>query len=121
MFKLCVNNSYKGSYGDVIVVGGVCGMVGVLVLVVCIVVFGGVGWVYVVFVDDGLVYDDKYFELMFCLVDCVEFGVSVVLVIGFGLGILCYVYDILVWVFDSEVDIVVDVDVLNLILVEFML
>jgi NAD(P)H-hydrate repair Nnr-like enzyme with NAD(P)H-hydrate dehydratase domain len=76
------NNSHKGSYGDVIVVGGARGMAGAPVLAARTAAFGGAGRVYVAFVDDGPAYDDKHPELMFRLADRVEFGASAALVVG---------------------------------------
>ncbi|WP_016835200.1 bifunctional ADP-dependent NAD(P)H-hydrate dehydratase/NAD(P)H-hydrate epimerase [Herbaspirillum lusitanum] len=112
------NNSHKGSYGDVIVVGGARGMAGAPVLAARTAAFGGAGRVYVAFVDDGLAYDDKHPELMFRLADRVEFAASAALVVGPGMGTSRHAHDILARALDSEAEIVVDADALNLISAE---
>jgi len=112
------NNSHKGSYGDVIVVGGARGMAGAPVLAARTAAFGGAGRVYVAFVDDGLAYDDKHPELMFRLADRVEFAASAALVVGPGMGTSRHAHDILGRALDSEAEIVVDADALNLISAE---
>lgn len=113
-----VNNSHKGSYGDVIVVGGARGMAGAPVLAARTAAFGGAGRVYVAFVDDGPAYDDQHPELMFRLADRVEFGASAALVIGPGLGTSRHAHDLLARALESEGDIVIDADALNLISAE---
>jgi len=112
------NNSHKGSYGDVIVVGGARGMAGAPVLAARTAAFSGAGRVYVAFVDEGPAYDDKHPELMFRLADRVEFGASAALVIGPGMGTSRHAHDILARALDSEADIVIDADALNLISAE---
>ncbi|MCP1572283.1 hydroxyethylthiazole kinase-like uncharacterized protein yjeF [Herbaspirillum rubrisubalbicans] len=112
------NNSHKGSYGDVIVVGGARGMAGAPVLAARTAAFGGAGRVYVAFVDDGLAYDDKHPELMFRLADRVEFGASAALVVGPGMGTSRHAHDLLARALESEADIVIDADALNLISAE---
>ncbi|MFJ3054340.1 NAD(P)H-hydrate dehydratase [Herbaspirillum sp. NPDC087042] len=112
------NNSHKGSYGDVIVVGGARGMAGAPVLAARTAAFGGAGRVYLAFVDEGQAYDDKHPELMFRLADRVEFGASAALVIGPGMGTSRHAHDILARALESEADIVLDADALNLISAE---
>ncbi|RCO10455.1 bifunctional ADP-dependent NAD(P)H-hydrate dehydratase/NAD(P)H-hydrate epimerase, partial [Bacilli bacterium] len=105
-------------YGDVIVVGGARGMAGAPVLAARTAAFSGAGRVYVAFVDEGPAYDDKHPELMFRLADRVEFGASAALVIGPGMGTSRHAHDILARALDSEADIVIDADALNLISAE---
>lgn len=112
------NNSHKGSYGDVIVVGGARGMAGAPVLAARTAAFGGAGRVYVAFVDDGPAYDGVHPELMFRVADRVEFGASAALVVGPGMGTSRHAHDILSRALDSEADIVIDADALNLISAE---
>ncbi|WP_050466829.1 bifunctional ADP-dependent NAD(P)H-hydrate dehydratase/NAD(P)H-hydrate epimerase [Herbaspirillum chlorophenolicum] len=112
------NNSHKGSYGDVIVVGGARGMAGAPVLAARTAAFGGAGRVYLAFVDDGPAYDSMHPELMFRVADRVEFGASAALVVGPGMGTSRHAHDILARALDSQADIVVDADALNLISAE---
>ncbi|WP_343586221.1 NAD(P)H-hydrate dehydratase [Herbaspirillum sp.] len=112
------NNSHKGSYGDVIVVGGARGMAGAPVLAARSAAFGGAGRVYLAFVEDGPAYDSMHPELMFRLADRVEFGPGATLVVGPGMGTSRHAHDILSRALDSQADIVLDADALNLISAE---
>lgn len=112
------NNSHKGSYGDVIVVGGARGMAGAPVLAARTAAFAGAGRVYLAFVDDGPAYDSVHPEIMFRVADRVEFGASAALVVGPGMGTSRHAHDILARALASEADIVIDADALNLISAE---
>jgi hydroxyethylthiazole kinase-like uncharacterized protein yjeF len=109
------NNSHKGSYGDVIVVGGARGMAGAPVLAARSAAYGGAGRVYLAFVDDGPAYDSSHPELMFRHADRVEFGAGAALVVGPGMGTSRHAHDILTRALGSQADIVLDADALNLI------
>jgi hydroxyethylthiazole kinase-like uncharacterized protein yjeF len=112
------SNSHKGSYGDVIVVGGARGMAGAPVLAARTAAYGGAGRVYVAFVDDGPAYDSAHPELMFRVADRVEFASSAALVVGPGMGTSRHAHDILARALESESNLVLDADALNLIAAE---
>ena len=109
------NNSHKGSYGDVIVVGGARGMAGAPVLAARSAAYGGAGRVYLAFVDDGPAYDSNHPELMFRHADRVEFGAGAALVVGPGMGTSRHAHDILARALASQAAVVLDADALNLI------
>lgn len=113
-------NTHKGSYGDVIVVGGAHGMGGAPVLAARMAAHAGSGRVFIAFVDDAPAYDSVHPELMMRQADRVEFGVATV-VIGPGLGTSRHAHDVLSRTLGAQGRIVVDADALNLIAAEPML
>lgn len=111
---VCVFVFYKGMYGSFVVFGGDMGMCGVLIFVVCVVLFVGVGKVYVGFFGVGvLLYDLLFFELMLYLVDMFDFGVMIVIVVGCGFGMCEVVVMFVCDVFVYDFLMLFDVDVLN--------
>jgi hydroxyethylthiazole kinase-like uncharacterized protein yjeF len=58
-------NSHKGSFGDVVVLGGARGMAGAAVLAARAALFGGAGRVFAAMLDGGLAFDTLQPEIMF--------------------------------------------------------
>lgn len=110
-------NSHKGSYGDVIVVGGAHGMTGAPVLAARMAAQAGSGRVFIAFVDDAPAYDSLSPELMMRQARHVEFANAAVLV-GPGLGTSRHAQELLRRALEARGDIVVDADALNLIAAE---
>ncbi|WP_034292631.1 bifunctional ADP-dependent NAD(P)H-hydrate dehydratase/NAD(P)H-hydrate epimerase [Herbaspirillum sp. RV1423] len=110
-------NTHKGSYGDVIVVGGAHGMGGAPVLAARMAAHAGSGRVFIAFVDDAPAYDSVHPELMMRQADRVEFGAASV-VVGPGLGTSRHAHDVLSRALDAHGRIVVDADALNMIAAE---
>ncbi|RFB72973.1 MULTISPECIES: NAD(P)H-hydrate dehydratase [unclassified Herbaspirillum] len=110
-------NTHKGSYGDVIVVGGAHGMGGAPVLAARMAAHAGSGRVFIAFVDDAPAYDSVHPELMMRQADRVEFGTASV-VVGPGLGTSRHAHDVLTRALDAQGRIVIDADALNMIAAE---
>ncbi|SRR5450830_410384 len=110
-------NTHKGSYGDVIVVGGAHGMGGAPVLAARMAAHAGSGRVYIAFVDDAPAYDSVHPELMMRQADRVEFGTATV-VIGPGMGTSRHAHDVLSRALEAQGRIVIDADALNMIAAE---
>jgi hydroxyethylthiazole kinase-like uncharacterized protein yjeF len=110
-------NTHKGSYGDVIVVGGAHGMGGAPVLAARMAAHAGSGRVFIAFVDDAPAYDSVHPELMMRQADRVEFGAASV-VVGPGLGTSRHAHDVLSRALDAHGRIVIDADALNMIAAE---
>ena len=115
--KVRPGNSHKGSYGDVIVVGGAHGMGGAPVLAARMAAYAGSGRVFVAFVEDAPAYDSVHPELMMRQADRVEFGAASV-VVGPGLGTSRHAHDVLARALEAQGRLVVDADALNLIAAE---
>lgn len=77
--------SHKGSYGDVIVVGGAAGMVGAAVLAATSALHAGAGRVFVCLLDDSSPFDPVHPELMYRAMDSADV-VNQVVVAGCGGG-----------------------------------
>src|SRR5450830_662017 len=110
-------NTHKGSYGDVIVVGGAHGMGGAPVLAARMAAHAGSGRVFIAFVEDAPAYDSVHPELMMRQADRVEFGAATV-VVGPGLGTSRHAHDVLERALEAQGRIVIDADALNLIAAE---
>jgi hydroxyethylthiazole kinase-like uncharacterized protein yjeF len=110
-------NTHKGSYGDVIVVGGAHGMGGAPVLAARMAAHAGSGRVFIAFVDDAPAYDSVHPELMMRQADRVEFGTASI-VVGPGLGTSRHAHDVLTRALDAQGRIVIDADALNMIAAE---
>ncbi len=110
-------NTHKGSYGDVIVVGGAHGMGGAPVLAARMAAHAGSGRVFIAFVDDAPAYDSVHPELMMRQADRVEFATASV-VVGPGLGTSRHAHDVLTRALDAHGRIVIDADALNMIAAE---
>jgi len=115
--KQRAGNSHKGSYGDVIVVGGAHGMGGAPVLAARMAAHAGSGRVFIAFVEDAPAYDSVHPELMMRQADRVEFGAATI-VVGPGLGTSRHAHDVLTRALNAQGRIVIDADALNLIAAE---
>lgn len=111
------HNSHKGSYGDVIVVGGAHGMVGAPVLAARAAAKCGAGRVFTAFIDEPPAYDSMQPELMFRAARDMDFSAST-LVAGPGMGTSRAAYDLLATALHADVPLVLDADALNLIAAE---
>jgi hydroxyethylthiazole kinase-like uncharacterized protein yjeF len=109
-----LQNSHKGSYGDVAIVGGAHGMAGAPILAASAAAKSGAGRTFVAFVDNPPAYDNVQAELMCRLARDVDFS-SATLVVGSGLGNSREAGDLLTRALDSRVPLVLDADALNLI------
>ena len=107
-------NTHKGSYGDVIIVGGAHGMTGAPMLAARMAAHAGSGRVFVAFVGDAPAYDSVHPELMIRQIDQLDFDASSV-VIGPGLGTSPHARDIVSRALQTPGRLVIDADALNLI------
>jgi hydroxyethylthiazole kinase-like uncharacterized protein yjeF len=107
------NNTHKGSYGSVAVVGGAHGMTGAPILWARAALYGGAGRVYIAFADEAPAYDSGQPELMCRLADDFDFN-SAALVAGPGLGATPLARDLLLRAIDSVSALLLDADALNL-------
>ncbi|MBC3917368.1 NAD(P)H-hydrate dehydratase [Undibacterium sp. CY18W] len=110
-------NSHKGSYGDVIIIGGASGMVGAAILAARAAQFSGAGRIYCGI--PGVIplapsYDSLHPEIMFRSPEDMDFHNHHV-VIGPGLGTSASVQALLTKAIKSAKTLVVDADALNLI------
>src|SRR5450830_1105230 len=110
-------NTHKGSYGDVIVVGGAHGMGGAPVLAARMAAHAGSGRVFIAFVDDAPAYDSVHPELMMRQADRVEFSTATI-VVGPGLGTSRHAHDVIQPASDAQGCIVIDADALNILAAE---
>jgi ADP-dependent NAD(P)H-hydrate dehydratase / NAD(P)H-hydrate epimerase len=108
------HNSHKGSFGDVIVIGGAHGMAGAPILAARAASKCGAGRVYAAFIEDPLPYDSTQPELMCRLASDIDLS-SATLVVGPGLGLSKDAHDILSKALHASVPLVLDADALNLI------
>ncbi len=111
------HNSHKGSYGDVIVIGGAPGMCGAPILSARAAAHCGAGRVYAVFLDLAPPYDSQHPELMFRRVQDMNLS-SGTLVIGPGLGTSRAAHEVLDKVLHTQSPLVLDADALNLVAAE---
>jgi hydroxyethylthiazole kinase-like uncharacterized protein yjeF len=105
--------SHKGSYGDVMVVGGADGMTGTALLAARCALFAGAGKVHVAFIGAVPAYDALHPELMCRSASGADFG-KAVLVAGPGLGNSAAAAALLHGVLQSSRPLVLDADALNL-------
>ena len=108
------NNSHKGSFGDVTVIGGAHGMAGAPVLSSRAALYGGAGRVFVAMLEPGPAYDSTHPELMMRTAAQVSFERSCV-VIGPGMGSEALAHELLERALASAAPLVIDADALNLI------
>lgn len=111
------HNSHKGSYGDVIVVGGAPGMCGAPILAARAAAKCGAGRVFAAFLQEAPPYDSQHPELMCRLARDLDFSGST-LVIGPGLGTSRAAHDMLAKALHTTSPLVLDADALNLIAAE---
>lgn len=112
-----MHNSHKGSYGDVVIIGGAHGMGGAPILAARSAARCGAGRVYAAFVDSPPAYDSVQPELMCRLAREFDFS-SATLVIGPGLGISRDAHDLVAQALNANTPLVIDADALNIIAVE---
>lgn len=113
-FRRRPHNSHKGSYGDVIVLGGAAGMSGAPVLAARAAAKCGAGRVFAAFLDAAPAYDPVQPELMCRHAGDIDFTTGT-LVVGPGLGTSQAAHDVLLKALQAPVPLVLDADALNLI------
>lgn len=106
-------NTHKGSYGNVAVVGGAPGMSGAPLLAARTALHGGAGRVYVLFPEQALATDSGQPELMCRLADGFDLQQATV-VIGPGLGAALAATQLLTRAIDAGSPLLADADALNL-------
>lgn len=105
--------SHKGSYGDVAVVGGACGMTGAPVLAARAALYAGAGRVFAAVLGPSPGFDSVQPEIMFR--DAASFdGAGRTLVVGPGLGDGALALELLGAAIDGAGPLVLDADALNL-------
>ncbi|MGZ5819764.1 MAG: NAD(P)H-hydrate dehydratase [Burkholderiaceae bacterium] len=112
-----LQNSHKGSYGDVAIIGGAHGMSGAPIIAARTAAQCGAGRVFAVFVDTAPAYDSAQPELMCRSAREFDFS-SATLVVGPGLGMARDAHDFLAQALNANMPLVIDADALNLIAVE---
>jgi hydroxyethylthiazole kinase-like uncharacterized protein yjeF len=116
LFAACLKprreNSHKGSFGDVAVLGGAHGMAGAAVLAARGALYSGAGRVFVAAIDPGTAYDSTHPEIMFRDAAGFEFGGKTV-VAGPGMGQSAVALRMVSKVIDSDSPLVLDADGLN--------
>ena len=120
LLKPRLNDTHKGSFGDVQIIGGSDGMHGAALLAARSAIHCGAGRVYVGFIGTPPMLDSPFPELMCRHANELEFGKSVV-IIGPGLGQTNDAKQILAKAIDNAKILVVDADALNLIAKEIPL
>ncbi|RBA23454.1 NAD(P)H-hydrate dehydratase [Herminiimonas fonticola] len=111
------HNSHKGSYGDVLVLGGAQGMLGAAVLAARTAAKSGAGRVFLACIAEHLNYDSMQPELMCRDATDVDFN-NATIVAGPGLGTSRAAHDFLARALAAHTPLVLDADALNLIAVE---
>jgi len=110
-------NSHKGSFGDLIVVGGAIGMVGAAILTGRSAAKCGTGRVFIVSPDDALAYDPLQPELMCRPIQPMAFEATA-MAVGPGLGQSRTAHDALNRAIGASSTLVLDADALNILAVE---
>lgn len=110
-------NSHKGSYGDVAVVGGAAGMAGAAILAARAAAKSGAGRCFIAFAGAAPAYDSIDSELMCRSAREFDFSTAT-LVAGPGLGTSREANDLLAKTLNSQIPVVLDADALNLIACE---
>jgi len=118
LFAACLaprrQDSHKGSYGDVAIVGGAAGMAGAPVLAARGALYAGAGRVFVAAIEPGIGFDSAQPELMFR--DAATFkDRDCMLVLGPGMGTGAAATRLLVQALDGAAPLAIDADALNLI------
>lgn len=108
------HQSHKGSFGDVLILGGAPGMAGAALLSARAAAHCGAGRVFVGFIAESPAYDSLHPELMFRRADEADLSAEVV-VVGPGLGQSPASKQILLKALQQAHKLVVDADALNLI------
>jgi hydroxyethylthiazole kinase-like uncharacterized protein yjeF len=107
------HTSHKGSYGNVVVLGGANGMSGAVLLAARCALYAGAGRIYAAFAGTVPSHDVLHPELMCRAADGVDFAQSVV-VVGPGLGTSAAAAAQLLRVLAAQTPLVIDADALNL-------
>jgi hydroxyethylthiazole kinase-like uncharacterized protein yjeF len=108
------NNSHKGSFGDVAILGGAHGMAGAAMLAARAALYSGAGRVLVAALDPGPGFDSVQPEIMFR--DSASYPVGEgTLVVGPGMGGSARAMEILARALAGDAAVVVDADALNLV------
>ncbi|MFZ6658647.1 NAD(P)H-hydrate dehydratase [Undibacterium sp. TJN19] len=107
-------NSHKGSYGDVIIIGGASGMTGAAILAARAAQFSGAGRIYCGLLAEAPAYDSLHPEIMFRPAQELEFGSSTV-VIGPGLGNSSLAKTLLLEALNKATSLLIDADALNMV------
>lgn len=118
LFASCLaprrQNSHKGQFGDLAVVGGARGMAGAAMLAARGALYAGAGRVFAVTIDPGPAFDPVHPEVMSRLAHDFDFA-DRVLVLGPGMGDAMEAMRALGHGIDSAAPIVLDADALNLV------
>lgn len=114
LLKPRLRDSHKGSYGEVLVIGGASGMAGAAILAASAALHCGAGRVYVGFIESTPLYETRHPELMCRLAAELDFSTPCI-VIGPGLGQSEHAKALLAQALQLAPRIVLDADALNLI------
>ncbi|RXZ32468.1 NAD(P)H-hydrate dehydratase [Oxalobacteraceae bacterium CAVE-383] len=112
-----VQNSHKGSFGDVSIVGGAPGLAGAVILAARAAAHTGAGRVHAGFVDQPPAYDAMHPELMCRAAASLDFGRGAI-ALGPGLGESREAHDQLSRALHAQANLVLDADALNLLAAE---
>ncbi|MDE2427420.1 MAG: NAD(P)H-hydrate dehydratase, partial [Burkholderiales bacterium] len=107
-------NSHKGSYGEVLIIGGSKGMAGAAMLAARAALHAGAGRTTIGFVENSPLYDSNYPEIM-CRLASELTPRNEVVAIGPGLGQSEDATQLLLKMLNSDLSLVLDADALNLI------
>jgi ADP-dependent NAD(P)H-hydrate dehydratase / NAD(P)H-hydrate epimerase len=114
LLKKRPHNTHKGSYGDVMIVGGAPGMAGAAILAARAAAKCGAGRVFAAFIDTPPAYDSTQPELMCRSASAMDFSSGTV-VAGPGMGMSREAHDALSAILHTRSPLVLDADALNLI------
>ncbi len=109
-----LQDSHKGSYGRMAIIGGEKGMSGAPVLAARAALHSGAGLCYAIYLKNPPAYDPVSPEIMFRAAHQFDFSTDVI-VTGPGLGKSAAARDILVQTIEAHTPIVLDADALNII------
>ncbi len=109
--------SHKGSFGDVHIVGGACGMGGAVLLAARMAAMAGAGRVFAAFADSPPAFDPNHPELMCRDARTLAWNHGVA-VVGPGLGLSRDAANLVARALSSSLPLVIDADALNLIAAE---
>ena len=117
LFESCLKprpeDSHKGSYGRIAIVGGTQGMSGAPVLAAKAALFSGAGLCYAIYLKNPPAYDPVSPEIMFRAAHQFDFATDVI-VTGPGLGKSGAARDIVIKTIEAHTPIVLDADALNI-------
>ncbi len=109
-----LNDSHKGSFGDVVIIGGAPGMAGAPILAARAAIHCGAGRVFIGFIGTPTMFDNQHPELMCRNAQDLDFTHATV-VIGPGLGASAEATQLLSKALSDALTMVIDADALNLI------